>query len=44
VFFATLVAALLALVAGLFMPQTRAEDLEQRQEEPIPEPQGTAVD
>ncbi len=44
VFLATLVAALLGLVAGLFMPQTRAEDLEQSQDQPVPEPQASAVD
>jgi EmrB/QacA subfamily drug resistance transporter len=44
VFLATVVAALLALVAGLFMPQTRAEDLEQTQDAPVPEPQATAAE
>jgi MFS family permease len=44
VFLATVVAALLGLAAGLFMPQTRAEDLEQPQDQPVPEPQGSAVE
>lgn len=44
VFLATVVAALLGLAAGLFMPQTRAEDLEQGQDQPVPEPQATAAE
>jgi hypothetical protein len=44
VFLATLVAALLGLVAGLFMPQARAEDLERSHDEPVAEPQATAAE
>jgi EmrB/QacA subfamily drug resistance transporter len=44
VFLATLVAALLGFVAGLFMPQTRAEDLEHSNGEQVPEPQPTAAE